>query len=716
MLNRLREITKSFGNQVIDPEKTEQLKRTKAEIEQNVTRILKLIKNEDQEKKEGKRKASKKETELLGLVENINKECQSLYELYDDLISESRTKVNHGIKQKKCSSSSSSDSEYYSSEEIDINNGGKLEFEAASFEVAELKNKLASVCVEKDTLKSEYEAALTKIRQAEIINKDLKLEMDKKERELSAQVKANRAESSLARTQELEGQLAGLKIQLESLRSQKTDQEAKRDENKQVREKRKGWRSRVLELESILKDKEDENSVLLKNLEKNENSFTSKIAELMTQASNMQMEIDILHAQKGELEERLACQRENASVQVKDLMDQINVMKHEVKYLNQQRAELESQLERKIAKSSDRMVQIGSLNEELAKKILVEQKMGEEQKGQSLLHQKDNSVSEIDRLRLEREDQKATLTLTEEINNMERKLDSLKHKKRQLELKTEKEDQEHSTSQMKSVGKIADQDISIQKSIKGLVLKETKQNPQIVARKMEDLAEKFRLSFDNKLRLLSQRILVTEQLNTENKESYKKMKEKYEKENKALEEKVVAYETVLRNTKEISKSAECALNNLESIVGKFEKENGNFLVHIAKVSNEVQFAKRWVIGTTGEIKRLKHNMDVLIGRLDEKEEQESLLRDKVWKLEAKASKEGGEKLNLMQEIDQLEKKAGKYEKLIKEKEERLLSLGDEKREAIRQLCILVDYHRSRFDHLKQVVSKMSPRCRTRTIY
>ncbi|KAF4353163.1 hypothetical protein F8388_014631 [Cannabis sativa] len=571
----------------MDSEKLEQLKMTKAEIEKKVTTILRLLKNEGQ----GKRKKAKKETELLGLVENFYKDYQSLYELYDNLIiSQPRTRVIHGRKKhKECSSNSSSDSEYYSSEEIHTNKGEKIVFEALNLEVLEMKNKLASLSEENDNLRSECEANLTKLQKIEV-------ELDEKDRGISEQIKSNE------------------------------------------------------ELRLELDNKEGENSLLMRKIKENEESFELKIEEMRAQ-------IDCLSSQKGELEEILVCEREKGVAQVKELVKQINFMKNEVESI---RGEV-----------LDKMVKIESLNEELlARKVLVEKKMVEDQKGQ------DDQVNESEQEK--------------------KQLDYLKSKKEELEF--QQEVKEHSKSN--------------NKSMKGLALnnKENKQNPQIVAKKMEDLAEKFRDGFENKFRLLSRRILITEQLNTENKESYMKMKEKYEKENKALEEKIAAYENGQRNSninikeKEIITTlVECAMSNLESIVRNFEDKNENFLVHISKVSSEVKFA-------SGEMRRLKHNVDSLVKKLDGKEEEEVLLRDKVWNLEAKVSKEGGEKLNLMQEIDQLEKKVGKYEKKIREKEERLLCLGDEKREAIRQLCMLVEYHQTRFDHLKQLLSISSLNC------
>ncbi|CAB4280097.1 unnamed protein product [Prunus armeniaca] len=71
-----------------------------AEIENNVTRIFKLIKNEEQGKKEDSRKDSKNESELVGLIENFYQQYQSLYALYDHLVGESG-RIVRGKKREK---------------------------------------------------------------------------------------------------------------------------------------------------------------------------------------------------------------------------------------------------------------------------------------------------------------------------------------------------------------------------------------------------------------------------------------------------------------------------------------------------------------------------------------------------------------------------------------------------------------------------------------
>lgn len=724
-----------------------------------MARILKLIKNEDQGKKEGKRKASKKESELLGLIDNFYKEYQSLYALYDHLIGES-AKIVFGRKGKETTSSmssSGSDSEYFSSEEVDTNhtkfenktaNVVNQELEIAYLEVSELKRKLAYTNKEKEALTAEHNALSSKMQQAEIINKDLRIEIDRKEREILGLNQAHEAKGkqSVARIKELESQLSGLKIEMDSLRSKK--RESRANKTKQKVDKNAEIQTRVLELESILRDKEDEKSALLEELIANESNSKSKIAELMAQVSNLKLEVDSLHAQRSELEEKISCKRNDASSQIK-------FMQKEYESLKLQRDDLEMEVERKSIEISKNLIQIESLKEELAKKSNVEKKSAQvkelEQQIDNLRNQKDDlekmkvtKFHENNQLKLDKKELNARIfelegslsereeasiqimAMTAQNSSLKQELDSLNSQKSQLELQIERDKQanskvtqmENPKTKLTTTGKIEDQQrINTKeekdttstsrksnkdhKQSKGKV-QQTRPNQQIVERKIEDLAEKFRIGFENNIRLLYQRILVAEQLHTENKENYRKTKGKYEKQNKELEETIGTYADELKKMKDISEAAGDALDGLGLVICNFEEENGNFLNHISTLSKELQIARNWVRGATSEIKRLKHNVDVLVAQLEDKEEQEFLLREKVWKLEAKVSKEGGEKLNLMKSMTQLEKKLGKYESLMKEKDERLLSLGDEKREAIKQLCILIDYQRDRYDHLKGV--------------
>ncbi|KAF7833366.1 pentatricopeptide repeat-containing protein [Senna tora] len=116
------------------------------------------------------------------------------------------------------------------------------------------------------------------------------------------------------------------------------------------------------------------------------------------------------------------------------------------------------------------------------------------------------------------------------------------------------------------------------------------------------------------------------------------------------------------------------VNGLELSVGKIEELNAAFINRVSKMVEEVETARDWIKERKGEIKQAKDKVECLTALLDDKEEPEFLLREKVWNLEAKVSKEGGEKLNLMKSVSQLEKKVARLENSLKEKEEELVNI------------------------------------------
>jgi len=62
-------------------------------------------------------------------------------------------------------------------------------------------------------------------------------------------------------------------------------------------------------------------------------------------------------------------------------------------------------------------------------------------------------------------------------------------------------------------------------------------------------------------------------------------------------------------------------------------------------------------------------------------------------------------MNVTATVVELKKTVEELEKSMKEKEEGMLDLGEEKREAIRQLCLRIDYHRECNVYLKGIISK-----------
>lgn len=760
-------------------------------MDNHVTRILKLIKNEDRGRKGRKHKDPKKESELIGLIEDFYTEYQSLYAMFDHLRRESGN-VGRGRNENEVSfSNSSSDSEYFSSEEFDSSSGRienehkeeadriRKELETAEFEITDLKHKLASTSQEKEALNSYYMAAFSKIQEAEIINKNERIEADKREKELLAIIKAREihGNQASARIKNLQSQLTGLKVEVKSLCGQKRDMEAqiesKATEAKQEKEKNTGLHARISELELSLKEKDYEVSSLQEKLKDNEEYSMSKIADIMAQASNLQLEANSFHAQKAELEEKnqkMVRERNGALAQVKGLMDQVTAMQIELETLHNQKSESDQQMEKENKETSKYPVVIETLKDELAKMSMAEKRMMDEKEGhiqvkdlelevESLQNQKNeleelikskvcetNQLKEdkeglharnleLERALTEKEDKLSALQKKYEIKeneastqvmniaqvNMLQDSDSLLNKKSQLEPQIEREKQGSSkrpsqvSQNIKLKRKIADGQRIVKNSTinktngehrKAEVwLQKSRLFPQAAERKMEELAEAFCKNLDDKTHLLYQRILLIERLHTENKDSYRMTQNRYEQEIRMLEEKVATYEAELRKISHKLETTNNALCGAEQ-VRKFDEYNSNVVSRITNMLNKLQFAKDWVTVTNSEIKRLKHNESCFAAQLENKEEQEFILRTRVWKLEAQLSKEGGEKLNLMTAISQLEKKVGKLEKNIKEKDGELSSLGEEKREAIRQLCLLIDYHRSRYDDLKELMQQM----------
>lgn len=160
----------------------------------------------------------------------------------------------------------------------------------------------------------------------------------------------------------------------------------------------------------------------------------------------------------------------------------------------------------------------------------------------------------------------------------------------------------------------------------------------------------------------------------------------------------------MRKLRDFFQPGSKSLSGLDSAVGTLDG-NGDLMSRIYEISTELAFAKNSVIDTFNEKNKLQQEVKCLAEQLHDKEEQESLLEDEVVKLETKLGKQGGEKLNLLKSVSQLERQTEELQNKIEDKEERLLSLGEEKREAIRQLCTSIDHYRCDYNLLKDGISK-----------
>jgi myosin protein heavy chain len=294
---------------------------------------------------------------------------------------------------------------------------------------------------------------------------------------------------------------------------------------------------------------------------------------------------------KGKLEEKIKCCRNEALNQKKEFINEINIMQQKFESVCNSNKELEAQLENERGKVSQYLIRITNLEENLAETVSDEQ---------SLLKEKQCFIQKIKDLesRCSKEND-----LEEQLRNAWCEINTLQKQKGELELQNEQSQKEYS------------------QTIKKLT--------ELMERKMEELAEGIRHKMEDNIRILHRRIHVAELLNNENKDCCKLTKKKYEEENKMFGERIADFEDEIRT-----------------------------------------------------------------------------LKAKVWKLEDDVSKEGVEKMNLMKTVTQFEREVEKLERKLKDKDDELVSLGENKKEAIRQLCFLVEFHRDRCLYLKDLMLKM----------
>ncbi|TYJ22322.1 hypothetical protein E1A91_A08G117500v1 [Gossypium mustelinum] len=732
----------------------EQLEMSKADVDKKVERILKLIK---------RRNRGKKDQELVGLVEDFHKQYQLLYAQYDHLIRQpgKQAREGNGNGNGSCSyHASSSDSEYYSSEYVEINtalsnnrssfrrtatNMGE-ELKKAYAEVADLKHQLASRKKEKEALDSDHRAALSKIQETETMNADLRNEMDGLEERLFAL-------GTVPKGQVAE-QLAGLITELESHHKKKSGLEAelcgKLAELEQQRETNKALLVHISE-EGVAERMEQ--------IKDNENNLTSKIEDSMARVSNLKNEVDYLRSQKCEsfdevniMKQELESVRsrntelemvlERKSTEVSQYLIQVKTLKEELARKSDVEQIMAEEKEALQVQVMDLESEVDALRKQKNKpEDEVKSKLGEinhlrEEKGQL-----NARILELETLYRERSlegDRKCkraneTAKMKAEVNLLQPKLDSLKAEQSSLECQitnqqtTTKEKDNNKSMPLKT------------RLVRRLSLGNiTNLNYHNLERKMEDLAVEFGKKIDDGIRLLYQRIKIAERIQHENTQIFKLTRERLQQEietlyldNEALQQRVGTIDYELRTLRDTMEAEKAAMAGLNAMMDKLEDER-NYLT--PNVTDEG-------VSVIDECEQAKSNVEILVAEM-QKENEEELLREKVMSLEAKLSEEGEEKLKMLKEMRELEQKMremheenellrervmnlkaklseegeetlkalkamSELEKLSKEKDEILSDREEEKREAIRQLCLLIDYHRTCSDHLKKSISTVT---------
>ncbi|CAA7053780.1 unnamed protein product [Microthlaspi erraticum] len=612
------------------------MERAKTEVEKRVSKLIKYIQTQSRNKipKDSKR-------ELIAIVTDLQEQCISLCSTIDDHQQDFQTPRSGGSRRK---GRSISDIEYYSSEELE-------NLAEQGSEVSELKRKLEA----------------------------LKNEAEEKEQELTSRVN------------ELERELSEAKAECDRKGDLEEEIAMKAVETKQLGEKNKGLRSQISGLELVLREKGDEISTLVSKFGNSELGLTSRIEDLKGQLKNLEQEIGFLRSRNADLATRIEVKRVEENERVTSLMDLVSSMKHELESLRKQKDEFETKLEKKVEEVTETEMQMKRVKQETEEQ---RNKLNEEIEHLREENQKLHTrISELDSLQREikntDETEDKSKKLYNELSDQKKLVKEKDDVIRKLSSKT-KEQQRLVKEQKETIDKFTE-DLKQSKRWSLGSSRDSKLNPSAIEKKMEDLAEDFRMKIEDQIRMLYRRIHVAEQIHLEGKNDYIKTRDMVQ-ENKENREILLLYETLFKTIKESweeeDTSSEMAMEKVEEA-----EEHTN---RVARLAKEIESAKVWVC-------EKKSELETLAAKLECEEAQESLLKEKLCKLETKLAEEGKEKLRLAKIVTKFEGRIKELEINVKGRDVEVLSLGEEKREAIRQLCILVDYQRVRYHELKKTV-------------
>ncbi|XVF51356.1 hypothetical protein PTKIN_Ptkin04bG0178700 [Pterospermum kingtungense] len=571
----------------------------------------------------------------------------------------------------------------------------------ASTQVKSLVDQLNALQQELESLhsqKAELEVQLE--RKAQAIS-DYAIGIEKANKEI-----VSKAEDQQRVLQEKEGLLAqtkDLEFEVNFLKNQKGEFEeelqTKTEENSQLREEKVVLQGLISELEKALAEKGLEFIVLHEKHATAESDASSQLTALLEQVNNLQQELDSLQTQKNEVELQLEKQKQESSERLTE-MNQTSKIESQINYL-QRTLEEQGEAYNKLA---EEYKQVESLYQECKANLEVaERKMGEiseefnrdiESKSQMAAdlkqmvedlqreleakgNEKNDLINQIkDHPRMLKEQEDAFNKLSEDHKQLEASFRDCKAIIEVTERKMQEMEGEHDKNVQSKDQIIADLEH---------IIEDLKRDLETKGDELTALAENVR-NIEVKLRLSNQKLRVTEQLLTENEDSFRKAEAKLLEEQRMLEERFETLRGIINANNEahcrmitdVSDNVNSTLTGFEAVVEKFEEGYRNYQNCVEETSKELRIAKHWVEEIKSEKKLLMNEVTNLIEQLkDEKEqlkdekEQESTLRERVDKLQNKASKEEGEK-----------------EKL-----------------AIRQLCLWIDYHRSRCNDLQEILSK-----------
>lgn len=252
---------------------------TCVEVEKKVSILIKFIQNKNKIPKVTKK-------ELVGIVEDLHKQCQLLYSVFDDL----GTNGRKGKLGTATSSRSSSDLDYYSSEEI----------ETSADNVSE-------------TLSSDYAVMLRKLQETELMNEALKSQVSNLKQEtdflrdqnieVAGDIEGKRNEDrehlkGLMRKTEaalLSNQKKELELELEKTTYQVSETQTRLKRLEEETEKRAKAEMKIVEEKEALRNKVQKLEAGVNTLRKKRKEFNEEMKSKITEIDCLRQENQKLH-------------------------------------------------------------------------------------------------------------------------------------------------------------------------------------------------------------------------------------------------------------------------------------------------------------------------------------------------------------------------------------------------------------------------------------
>ncbi|CAH1435011.1 unnamed protein product [Lactuca virosa] len=425
----------------------------------------------------------------------------------------------------------------------------------------------------------------------------------------------------------------------------------------------------------------------------------STISQLNSQHENQKATISKLDNENERQKStilQLNDQHEKQKATISQLSDESEKQKTTISQLNAQHEKQKATISQLNNENEKQKATILHSNDQLEKqKAAISQLMDEHEKQKATNSQLNGDTEKqkatISRLNGENEKQKSTISQLEkklqaketQITNLETKSEGVKK-----ELSNKVKTLEHKFRSMEMDKK----ELEVKNDVLAVTLEqkdmqadkineEVKSTFRAAVKKMGDMMTEFRKCSEDNILILSRRIHVAEQLQNETREWCKKTKDKYEQDK-------MDSDTNVRTIKVLMTMVNETLKVTEALGLRFVECCETFMNRVSKVSCEINSAKDWVRRKNVAMVQLKEDLDAVVVELDGKEEEVLRSRQKVLKLDTKLRD---------------------LEKTVKENHETIIVLKEEKREAIRHLCVWTDYHRSRADFLTKSLSDLLAR-------